>query len=140
MLAGNSTLTVSPKTTAYLTPGATSISIGRRDANRADQSWYFTLTNKGDIYFNTPSDTAVQTRYLDKLTPALNFPIWAGLSVTPKVDLILYENKINYSHYRAFVPSISLSYTFNWREGMSWKRALCYGAQTTTPSPAGNTH
>ena len=52
MLAGNSTLTVSPKTTAYLTPGATSISIGRRDANRADQSWYFTLTNKGDPITN----------------------------------------------------------------------------------------
>jgi len=146
MLAGNSTLTVSPQTTAYLTPGAYlnfywKFPIwSRRDANRSDQSLYFTLTNKGDIYFNTPSDTAVQTRYLDKLTPALNFPMWAGLSLTPKLDLILYENKINYFHYRAFVPSISLSYTFNWREGMSWKRALRYGAQTTTPSQAGSTH
>jgi hypothetical protein len=146
MLAGNSTLTVSPETTSYRTPGAYlnfywKFPIwSRRDASRADQSLYFTLTNKGDIYFNTPSDTATQTRYLDKLTPALSFPVWAGLSLTPKVDLILYKNKINYFHYRAFVPSISLSYTFNWREGMSWKRALCYGAQTTTPSAAGTTH
>jgi len=146
MLAGNSTLTVSPQTTAYITPGAY-LNLywkfpiwSRRDANRADQSLYFTLTNKGDIYFNTSNDTAVQTRYLDKLTPALNFPIWAGLSLTPKVDLILYENKINYFHYRAVQPSVALSYTFNWREGMSWTRALRYGAQTTTPSPAGSTH
>jgi len=146
MLTGNANLTVSPQTTAYLTPGAYlnfywKFPIwSRRDANRADQSLYFTLTNKGDIFFNTASDNAVQTRYLDKLTPALIFPIWAGLSLTPKVDFILYENKIDLFHYRAIQPSVALSYTFNWREGMSWTRALRYGAQTTTPSPAGSTH
>ncbi|HYL62538.1 MAG TPA: hypothetical protein VE077_07945 [Candidatus Methylomirabilis sp.] len=146
MPAGNANLPVSPQTAAYLTPGAYlnfywKVPIwSRRDANRADQSLYSTLTNKGDIYFNTSNDTAVQTRYLDKLTRALNFPIWAGLSLTPKVDFILYENKINPFHYRAFLHSISLSYTFSWREGMSWIRALRYGAQTTTPSPAGSTH
>jgi hypothetical protein len=144
MLAGNPT--VSPQTTAYATRGAY-LSFywkfpiwSRRDANRADQSLYFTLTNKGDIYSNTSNDTSVQTRYLDKLTPALNFPIWAGLSLTPKVDFVLYENKINRFHYRALLPSIALSYAFTWREGMSWTRALRYGAQTTTPSPAGTTH
>jgi len=146
MLAGNPNLAVAPQTTAYLTPGAYldfywKFPIwSRRDANRADQSLYFTLTNKGDLYFNTANDTAVQTRYLDKLTPALNFPIWAGLSLTPRVDFILYENKINRFHYRAVQPSVSLSYTFSWREGMSWTRALRYGAQTTTASPAGTTH
>lgn len=114
--------------------------LSRRDANRTDQSWYFTLTNKGDIYFNHPSDTAVQTRYLDKLTPALSIPIWDKISLTPKVDFILYENKINYFHYRAIQPSVSVSYAFSMREGMNWTRALAYGAQTTTASPAGNTH
>jgi hypothetical protein len=112
----------------------------RQDANRKDQSWYFTLTNKGDIYFNNPADTNVQTRYLDKLTPALSFPIWGGLSLTPKADFILYEDKVNRYHYHAISPSISISYTFSVREGMVWTRGLAYGAQTTTPSPAGSTH
>jgi hypothetical protein len=56
------------------------------------------------------------------------------------VDFILYENKITRFHYRSVQPSISTSYTFTRREGMSWARALHYGAQTTTPSPAGSTH
>ncbi len=114
--------------------------LSRRDASRTDQSWYFTLTNKGDIYFNQSSDTAVQTRYLDKLTPALSFPIWGKISLTPKVDFVLYENKINYFHYRAIQPSVSVSYTFSMREGMTWTRALGYGAQTTKASPAGSNH
>ena len=114
--------------------------MSRRDASRTDQSWYFTLTNKGDVYFNQSSDTAVQTRYLDKLTPALSFPIWGKISLTPKVDFVLYENKINYFHYRAIQPSVSVSYTFSMREGMTWTRALGYGAQTTKASPAGSNH
>jgi hypothetical protein len=146
MLAGPPTVTAALQTTSYRTPGAylnfywKFPILSRRDANRADQSFYFTLTNKGDIYFNTGNDTAVQTRYLDKLTPALSFPVWAGISLTPKVDFILYENKINRFHYQAVQPSVSLSYTFSWREGMSWSRAFRYGAQTTTASPAGSTH
>jgi len=134
------------QTTSYRTPGAYMNFYwkfplwSRLDASRADQSVFFTLTNKGDIYFNTDNDTAVQTRYLDKLTPAIRFPVWAGIALTPKVDFILYENKINRYHYRSVQPSISLSYTFTWREGMSWARALRYGAQTTTASSAGSTH
>jgi len=112
----------------------------RLDANRADQSWYFTLTNKGDLYFHAAGETAVETRYLDKLTAALSFPIWGNLSLTPKTDFVLYENKINLYHYRALQPSVSLSYTFTRREGMDWLRALLYGAQTTTASQAGSTH
>lgn len=146
LTANSYLLAVSPQTTAYLTPGVYlnfywKFPIwSRRDANRADQSFYLTLTNKGDFYFKEPSDTPVQTRYLDKLTPALNFPIWAGLTLTPKVDFILYENKVNFFHYRSVQPSVALSYTFTWREGMGFVRALRYGAQTTTPSPAGTTH
>ncbi|MBV8906626.1 MAG: hypothetical protein JOZ22_23540 [Acidobacteriia bacterium] len=146
LTANSYQLALSPHTAAYLTPGAYlnfywKFPIwSRRDANRLDQSFYFTLTNKGDIYFRESSDTAVQTRYLDKLTPALNFPLWSGITLTPKVDFILYEDKVNYFHYRSVQPSVALSYTFTWREGMGLLRALRYGAQTTTPSPAGTTH
>jgi hypothetical protein len=112
----------------------------KRDANRADQSWYLTFTNKGDVYFNSPGDTMVQTRYLDKFTPGFVIPLWAGLSLTPKVDFILYQNKIVGTPFWAAQPSFSLSYTFLWRQGMGPLRALRYGAQTTTPSTAGTSH
>jgi hypothetical protein len=103
------------------------------------------LTNKGDLYWrNEKNDTPVQTRYLDKLTPALVVPIWGGLSLSPKVDLIVFQNKKATTstpyHYWALQPSVALSYTFNWREGMGWSRAWRYGAQTTTASPAGPLH
>ena len=106
--------------------------------------WYtaylFLGTNKGDKIAGLHGGVVRGVEVDDKLTSALNFPIWAGLSLTPKVDLTLYENKINRFHYRAVLPSISLSYTFSWREGMSWTRALRYGAQTTTPLQAGSAH
>jgi hypothetical protein len=110
----------------------------RRDASRADQSWYFTLSNHGDLYFNSRSDTGTQTRYLDKFTPAFSVPIYGKLALTPKVDFIFYENKIFHNHYRAVAPSLSLSYTFKWREGMNVWRAAGYGAITTPPSTAGS--
>ena len=146
-LTGQPNLQVMPAVASYLTGGFYfnfywKFPIwSRRDANRVDQSWYFTLTNKGDFYTdNHGSDTSVQTRYLDKFTPAFNLPIWAGLSLTPKVDLILYQDKVLRYHYLAIQPGFSLSYTFTKREGMNWLRAAKYGAQTTTASPAGTTH
>jgi hypothetical protein len=110
----------------------------RRDAGRVDRSWYFTLTNRGDLYFNSPNDTATQTRYLDKFKPSFSIPIYGKLALSPKVDFIFYENKVFRNHYRAVVPSLSLSYTFKWREGMDLGRALGYGGITTTPSTAGS--
>jgi hypothetical protein len=146
-LAGPANLTVSPFQNDYLT-GGFYLNIllkfpikSRRDANRTNQSIYFTLTNKGDLYWKNPkSDTSVQTRYLDKLTPALVIPIWSGVAVSLKVDLIAFQNKVTPVHYFAMQPAISLSYTFIKRQGMGWSRALRYGAQTTMPSPAGPLH
>ena len=87
----------SPKviTTDYLTGGAyLNFNIkfplwSRRDANRVDQSWYFTLSNRGDFYFNSRNDTSTQTRYLDKFTPSFSIPVYGKLSLSPKVDFIL---------------------------------------------------
>jgi 5'-nucleotidase-like protein len=112
--------------------------VSRRDAAGVDRSVYFTLTNKGDFYFNSGHDTPVQTRYLTQLTPAFVVPIWGHISLTPKIDFILFENKVNFFHYRAIQPSVTLSYTFHFREGMAWRRAVGFGAQTTTPSAAGS--
>jgi hypothetical protein len=110
----------------------------RRDASRADQSWYFTLANRGDFFFNSRNDTSTQTRYLDKFTPSFSIPRHGKLEITPKVDFILYENKVFPNHYRAAVPGLSLSYTFKWRQGMDRFRSLGYGAITGTPSTAGS--
>ncbi|MDQ2843106.1 MAG: 5'-nucleotidase C-terminal domain-containing protein [Acidobacteriota bacterium] len=144
-LSGLTSATVSSISTAYLNAG-TYLNFNwkfpvwsRQDASGGNQSWYFMLTNKGDFYFNSHADTPVQTRYLDKLTPALVFPIWGKLSFSPKVNLILYENKVNRYHYRALQPGFSVSYSFIRRQGMKWASSLAYGAQTTTqPTAAGH--
>jgi hypothetical protein len=104
----------------------------RVDANGADQSYYFTITNKGDLYFNRHNDISVQTRYLDKLSPSFSLPIYGKLMLTPRVDFILYENKVFRNHYRAVVPMISVSYSFQRRQGMEKLPPLRYGAATTT--------
>jgi hypothetical protein len=108
----------------------------RKDAKGADQSVYLIVTNKGDMYFPSPADTSVQTRYLDKLSPSLNFPIYGKLSLAPRVDFILFENKVNHNVYRAVQPVISLTYSFKWPEGTDIRRALGYGAVTSTQPAA----
>ncbi len=108
----------------------------RQDPSGADLSYYFTLANKGDWYFNSRNDTNVQTRYMDKLTPSLTIPLYGKLTLTPKMDIILYENKVNRNHFRALQPSVALSYTFKWRQGMRFYRALKYGAITTAQPAA----
>jgi hypothetical protein len=105
----------------------------RRDKAGADKSYYFILANKGDWFFNSRADTTVQTHYLDKLSPAFSLPIYGKLTLTPRVDIILYENKVNQNHFRAVEPSVSLSYSFKWRPGMDLGRAAGYGAIATTP-------
>jgi hypothetical protein len=114
----------------------------RKDAANTNQTVYFQLTNKGDLYFNSPSDTDVQTRYLDTLTPSITFPIYGKFTLTPKVDFLLYQNKADLqdgagrNHYRSVSPAVSLSYTFKWRQGMGFLNTLRYGA-IATPPPSG---
>jgi hypothetical protein len=102
----------------------------RKDASGADQSWYFILTNKGDLYFNSHNDTTVQTRYLDKVTFSFSIPIYGKLMLTPKVDFLLYEDKVAHQHFASATPALSLSYSFNYRSGMDFWRSLGYGAIT----------
>ena len=99
---------------------------------------YFVLSNKGDLFFNARSDTPTQTRYLDKFTPSFSIPIYGPLSLTPKLDFILFENKVLRNHYRVVEPSLSLSYSFKWRPRLAITRTLGFGAITTTPGSAGS--
>lgn len=108
----------------------------KKDTAGADHSMYFILTNKGDLYFNSRNDTTVQTRYLDTFTPSFTIPIYGNITLTPKVDVIFYENKVAHAHYRSLQPALAVSYSFKWREGMRFPRALGYGAITQTPPPA----
>ena len=112
----------------------------KKDAAGADHSIYFQATNKFDLYFNSPADTSVQTRYVSKFTPSLSIPIYGKLTLTPKVDFILYENKLGHSVYRSMAPGVAISYSFKWREGMKMPRSLGYGAITQTPQTAGTPH
>jgi len=90
------------------------------------------LANKGDLYFkNAATDTIDQTRYLEKFSPSLTVPIYGKFAFSPKVDFILFENKTANHVYRAMQPGFSLSYSFDWRPGMSGGKALKYGAMTT---------
>jgi hypothetical protein len=133
-------------TTAYLTNGAyfnfnLKFPIwSKKDAAGGDHSVFFQATNKFDVYLNSHTDTSVQTRYLGKFTPSLNLPIYGKLMLTPKVDFIMYENKLGHTVYRSMAPGISISYSFKLRQGMDLSRSLGYGAITQTPQTAGTAH
>jgi hypothetical protein len=109
----------------------------KKDAAGGEQSWYFILTNKGDLYGNSPrNDTSTQTRYLDKFTTAFSLPLYGKLTLTPKVEFLFYENKVAHQKFRSATPALALSYSFNYRKGMNFWRSLGYGAISTPQPPS----
>ena len=93
----------------------------------AKKTLLFTLANQGTLFFQRPGDRSVDTRYQDILTPALQIPLFGKLSLQPKMDIFVYENKVNHLRFRSVSPALSLQYQFSWREGMAWKPAFLYG-------------
>lgn len=85
---------------------------------------------RSDFFFGQAGDTPIDTHFLIDAKHALNIPIltWVSgkLSLAPSFEMIFYTNKINNYLYRSYTGSVSLSYTFERRPGMDWKKLVGY--------------
>jgi hypothetical protein len=91
---------------------------------------------RGDYFFGHGQDSPVDTHFLLDWKHSLNIPIFAlfsgKVSLAPTVEMIFYANKISDNLYTSYSTSVSLSYSFDKREGLSLKKVLGY----PNPTPA----
>ena len=93
------------------------------------------FTNRGRYYFNHSGDTRFDTRLSNLFTAAFSAPIAGGLTFKPTWTLFHYENKPNTLNRTADDSNLlvgntldlKLNYSFDWRSGQSWRKALRYG-------------
>jgi len=85
----------------------------------------FFVENRGSLYLRRHIDRATDTRYLDVFTPTLRLPVWGNLSVSPRVDIFLFETKPGWNIH-GYQTTVTLDYSFDWHTGVGWKRALLY--------------
>ena len=95
------------------------------------------LTNRGRYYFNHSGDTRFDTRLSNIFTAAFSAPIAGGLTFKPTYTLFHFENKPNTASIMRSpeemnllmgnTVELKLNYSFDWRSGQSWGKALRYG-------------
>ncbi len=90
-----------------------------------NKDFTYTMENRGDFFFNHRGNVSVDTRYLDDWTNSLKIPLVGNFSLVPKVEMFLYENKVDEHFFKALQPSIALQYAFDWHRGLPrWKSML----------------
>ncbi len=89
----------------------------------------YVIDNAGALYINRPGDSSADTRYLEVMTHSLSIPVIGNLSIVPKVEVFLFQNKVAGWHIHGYQTSITAQYRFDWHTGLHWTQALRY------PSP-----
>jgi hypothetical protein len=91
------------------------------------------LENKGSWYM-PHSDLVLDTRLNDDLKVSLVVPVWQKISLSPTLELFFFQNQVYGNLYRSYSTSLSLNYSFEWHNGLRWKRSLGY-ANPVPPQP-----
>jgi hypothetical protein len=90
--------------------------------NRLD----YTIDNSGALYFNVSGDSTADTRYLEVMTHALTIPVMGNLSISPRVDLFFFRNKVAGWNIHGYQTSITAQYRFDWHTGLRFRSTLKY--------------
>jgi hypothetical protein len=87
----------------------------------------YNIESRGNLYFHSERDTAVETYYLATLSQWLRIPILGELSLVPRLDLIFYENQVERHSLTRIQSSVSLMYVLDWRSGLPFRKAAGFG-------------
>ena len=90
--------------------------------NRLD----YTIDNSGALYFNASGDSPADTRFLEVMTHAITIPIVGNLSISPRVDLFFFRNKVAGWNIHGYQTSITAQYRFDWHTGLRFRSTLKY--------------
>jgi hypothetical protein len=87
----------------------------------------YNIDAKGNLYFHTGSDSSIETYYLATLSQSVRVPIAGDLGLVPRLDLIFFENKVERHSLTRIQSSVALTYTFDWRSGLPFRKAASFG-------------
>jgi hypothetical protein len=86
----------------------------------------YAIENSGTLYFNRAGDSSADTRYLEVMTHSLSIPVVGNLSIVPRFELFLFQNKVAGWHIHGYQTSVTAQYRFDWHTGLHWGQALRY--------------
>jgi hypothetical protein len=95
----------------------------------------FIVENRGDFFaFGAKNDTAIDTRLFNDLRSSLTMPIPAlrKLSLAPTFEMVVFKNKLAGNLYYSYNTFVSVNYSFDWHQGLSWKRVLGFSNPVPT--------
>jgi hypothetical protein len=92
----------------------------------------YVIENSGSLYINRAGDSSADTRYLEVMTHSVAIPVIGNLSIVPKVEFFLFQNKVAGWHIHGYQTAITAQYRFDWHTGLHWGQAFRY------PSPPQN--
>lgn len=92
----------------------------------------FLAENTGRLLFNQHGDISTQTRYFDKLNLSIVIPALGNFTFAPEVDFVYYRNRVANLPFHSIDYLGKFNYTFDWRQGQRFRRAMRYGS----PAPA----
>jgi hypothetical protein len=87
--------------------------------------------NKG-TWMPPHSDILLDTRLNDDFKVSLVVPLWQKLSLSPSLEMIFFQNQVRANLYHSYTTSLSLNYSFEWHNGIWWKRAAAYSNPVPT--------
>jgi hypothetical protein len=93
------------------------------------------VENRGDFFaFGAKNDTAIDTRLFNDLRSSLTMPIPAlrKLSLAPTFEMVVFKNKLAGNLYYSYNTFVSVNYSFDWHQGLSWKRVLGFSNPVPT--------
>jgi hypothetical protein len=97
----------------------------------------YLLENKGDLFANLRNDLPTDTRYFDELSNSLLIAAFGNFSVKPEVDFYTYKARVTGYEIHTWQTMVSLSYSFDWRRGLSPRALLYANPAPKTSTPAG---
>ena len=92
----------------------------------------FLAENNGRFLFNRAQDLPAQTSYYDKLSLSFVIPVVGNFSLKPETDFVYYRDKVAGLPFHSIDYLMTFSYTFDWRQGQPWGRALRFASPPPT--------
>lgn len=104
----------------------------------------FISESRFDIFLKAPrTDSPVDTRYLEDIKNSLMVPLFGKLSIGPTIELVFFRAKnslqstgvFHGNYYFSYSTALQLNYSFEWHNGMNWRKVAYNGNPESAPQP-----
>lgn len=96
----------------------------------------FVAENRGEVFpWQQTRDSAVDTLFYDDLKHSLQVPIYGKFSLSPNLEVFMFQNKVLNHLWVSYSTSLTLTYSFQYRPGLGWKKVLGFSNPVPLSAP-----